>query len=96
MDFIKFMAHASMRASVESNKIDGVSNSPQQTTQVMNLGVNVGFTLEHQDSEKNKKSDIAILVRLLRFIEDCASLLEIVDFGSLETMLDELLQSLAY
>ena len=95
MNFIKFRAHASMCASVESNKIDGVPNSPQQTTQVMKLGGNVGFTLEYQNLVKNKKSNIATLVRLFKLIEDCASLLG-VDIDSLKTMLGELLQNLAY
>ena len=84
-----------MCASVESNKIDGVPNSPQQTTQVMKLGGNVGFTLEYQNLVKNKKSNIATLVRLFKLIEDCASLLG-VDIDSLKTMLGELLQNLAY
>lgn len=94
MFLVKFTAHATICALVE-NKIDGVSNSPIQSSQVKKLGGNVGFTLEYQDSEKNKKSNIATLVRLLRFIEDCTSLLEMVDFGSLETTLGELLQNLA-
>lgn len=84
-----------MCASVESNKIDGVPNSPQQTTQVMKLGGNVGFTLEYQNLVKNKKSNIATLVRLFKLIVDCASLLG-VDIDSLKTMLGELLQNLAY
>ena len=95
MEFIKFMAHASMCASVESNKIDGVSNSPIWTTQVNEFKSNVAFTLEYQDSVKNKKSNIATLVRLFKLIEDCASLLG-VDIDSLKTMLGELLQNLAY
>ena len=67
MDFIKFKAHASMCASVESNKIDGAANSPQQTTQVMKFGGNVGFTLEYQNLGQKMGSLItAILKRLLR------------------------------
>lgn len=89
------MLYAEICASVKSCKIDRVSNSPIQTSQVKKLGGNVGFTLEYQDSVKNKKSNIATLVRLLRFIEDCASLLG-VDIDSLKTMLGELLQNLAY
>ena len=95
MSNFKIMLYAEICASVKSCKIDGVSNPPIQTSQVKKLRGNVGFTLEYQDSVKNKKNNIATLVRLLRFIEDCASLLG-VDIDSLKTMLGELLQNLAY
>ena len=38
---IKLKADAIFRTSVKSNKIDGVSNSPQQTSQVKKLKSNV-------------------------------------------------------
>ena len=89
MNFIKFRAHASMCASVESNKIDGVPNSPQQTTQVMKLGGNVGFTLEYQNLGQKMGSLItAILKRFITFIQ--------AKFYYLKVALGELLHYLVH
>ena len=69
MFLVKFRTHATICALVE-NKIDGVLNSPIQSSQVKKLGGNVGFTLEYQNLGQKIGSLItAILKQIITFIQ---------------------------
>ena len=66
MEFIKFRAHASMCASVESNKIDGAPSSPQQTTQVKKIESNVDLAFDYQNSGQQSGGLVFSIIK--RFI----------------------------
>ena len=69
MDFIKFRAHASMCASVESNKIDGVPSSPQQTTQVKKIESNVDLAFDYQNSgQQGGGLTTSIIKRIIAYL----------------------------
>ena len=83
------MLYAEICASVKSCKIDGVSNSAIQSSQVKKLGGNVGFTLEYQNLGQKMGSLItAILKRIITFIQ--------AKFYYLKVALGELLHYLVH
>lgn len=66
---IKLKADAIFRTSVKSNKIDGVPNSPQQTTQVKKIESNVDLAFDYQNSGQQSGGFVtSIIKRIIAYL----------------------------